>query len=48
MIDLQLIRKDGDSVAAALAKKGVEVSFEELLSWDKERRALIADVVCAG
>ena len=44
MIDLQLIRKDSDSVAAALAKKGVQVSFDELLSWDKERRALIAEV----
>ena len=44
MIDLQLIRKDSESVAAALAKKGVQVSFDELLSWDKERRSLIAEV----
>ena len=44
MIDLQLIRKDSDSVAAALKKKGADVSFDELLVWDKERRALIADV----
>ena len=44
MIDLQLIRKDSESVAAALAKKGVRVSFDELLSWDKERRSLIAEV----
>ena len=44
MIDLQLIRKDSDSVAAALKKKGAEVSFDELLQWDKERRTLIAEV----
>ena len=44
MIDLQLIRKDSDSVAAALAKKGAIVDFTELLEWDKERRALIAEV----
>ena len=44
MIDLQLIRKDSKQVAAALAKKGVIVSFDELLEWDKERRALIAEV----
>ena len=44
MIDLQLIRKDSASVAAALAKKGAIVDFTELLEWDKERRALIAEV----
>ncbi len=44
MIDLQLIRKDSDSVAAALAKKGAIVSFDELLDWDKARRSLIAEV----
>ena len=44
MIDLQLIRKDSQAVAAALAKKGTIVSFDELLEWDKERRALIAEV----
>ena len=44
MIDLQLIRKDSDSVAAALAKKGAIVSFDELLEWDKARRSLIAEV----
>ncbi len=44
MIDLQLIRKDSESVAAALAKKGANVDFTELLAWDKERRALIAEV----
>ena len=44
MIDLQLIRKDSQAVAAALAKKGAIVDFEELLQWDKDRRALIAEV----
>ena len=44
MIDLQLIRKDSDGVAAALAKKGAIVSFDELLAWDKDRRSLIAEV----
>ena len=44
MIDLQLIRKDSNGVAAALKKKGADVSFDELLSWDKERRSLIAEV----
>ncbi|MBP5405084.1 MAG: serine--tRNA ligase [Clostridia bacterium] len=44
MIDLQLIRKDRESVAAALRKKGAIVDFTELLEWDKARRALIAEV----
>ena len=44
MIDLQLIRKDREAVAAALAKKGAIVNFDELLQWDKDRRALIAEV----
>ena len=43
MIDLQLIRKDSNAVAAALAKKGTIVSFDELLEWDRERRSLIAE-----
>ena len=44
MIDLQLIRKDSESVAAALKKKGAIVSFDELLEWDRSRRSLIAEV----
>ena len=38
MLDLNLIRNDAQKVAEALAKKGYEVDFTELLSWDAERQ----------
>ena len=43
MLDLNLIRKDPDYVKAGLAKRGYEADFTELLKWDEERRAILAE-----
>lgn len=42
MLDLNRIRSDAEGVRAALLKRMDEVSFDELLDWDAQRRALIA------
>ena len=39
MLDLNLIRNDAQKVKEALAKKGYEVDFTELLQWDQERKS---------
>ena len=39
MLDLNLIRSDAQKVKEALAKKGYEVDFSELLAWDQERKS---------
>ncbi|MBO5774124.1 MAG: serine--tRNA ligase, partial [Clostridia bacterium] len=39
MLDLNLIRNDAKKVSEALAKKGYEVDFSELLEWDKTRKS---------
>ena len=44
MLDLNLIRSNPEKVAASLAKKGCTVDFTELLAWDAERKAKIAEV----
>ena len=44
MIDINLIRNDAAAVAAALAKRGVEVNFDEVLKLDSERRKLIGEI----
>lgn len=44
MLDLNLIRTNPEKVAASLAKKGCTVDFTELLAWDAERKAKIAEV----
>lgn len=44
MLDLNLIRTNPEKVAASLAKKGCTVNFTELLAWDAERKAKIAEV----
>lgn len=44
MLDLNLIRSNPEKVAASLAKKGCTVDFTELLTWDAERKAKIAEV----
>ena len=44
MLDLNLIRTSPEKVAASLAKKGCTVDFTELLAWDAERKAKIAEV----
>ena len=43
MIDLNRIRSDPAGVAAALAKRGVQADFAELLEWDERRRGLIVE-----
>ena len=39
MLDINLIRSDSAKVSAALAKKGYEADFAEMLVWDAERKA---------
>lgn len=41
MIDINLIRSNTEAVMNSLQKRNYEVSFDELLKWDKQRRALI-------
>ena len=41
MIDIQLIRKDPGRISQQLKKRGIEVSFEEFLEIDHQRRGLI-------
>jgi seryl-tRNA synthetase len=43
MIDLNGIRADPAGVAGALAKRGAQVKFAELLEWDQRRRSLIVE-----
>ena len=43
MIDLNGIRADPAGVAGALAKRGAQVEFAELLEWDQRRRSLIVE-----
>ncbi len=43
MIDLNRIRSDPAGVTAALAKRGVQADFAELLEWDERRRGLIVE-----
>lgn len=44
MLDINLIRSNPTFVQQALAKKGCEVDFAELLSWDAARRAKMTEV----
>ncbi len=44
MLDIKLIRENPEVVQKALAKRGQEVNFGELLQWDGERRTLITDM----
>ncbi len=44
MIDIKLIIEKPDFVKASLKKKGYDVDFNELISWDKEKRALLQSV----
>ena len=43
MLDINRIRENPDEVRTALLKRMDEVDFTELLAWDKQRRALIAE-----
>lgn len=44
MLDIKAIIENPTKISAALAKKGCEVDFTELLSWDAERRQVIYNV----
>ncbi len=43
VIDINAIREDPEKISAALLKRMKEVDFTELLTWDEERRSLIAE-----
>ena len=43
MLDIQKIRNNPEEVKNALKKRLYDVDFTELLSWDKERRSIIAE-----
>lgn len=43
MLDINLIRRDPKYVKNGLAKRGYEVDFTELLKWDAERHAILAE-----
>lgn len=43
MLDIKMIQDNPQKVRELLEKKGCEVDFTELLSWDEERRKIIAD-----
>jgi len=43
MLDIQRIRSNPEEVKNALKKRMFDVDFTELLSWDKERRSIIAE-----
>ena len=44
MIDIKLIIEKPDYVKNALLKKGYEVDFQELISWDADKRALLHEI----
>ncbi len=43
MLDIKMIQDNPQKVRGLLEKKGCEVDFSELLSWDEERRKIIAE-----
>lgn len=44
MIDINLIRQDPEGVRQALLKRMDELSFDELLAWDQQRREMIPEI----
>ena len=44
MLDIKLIQKDPEKIAAALAKKGCVVDFTKLLALDENRKKIISEV----
>ena len=44
MLDIKRIRENPEEVAAALKKRNLDVDFTELLTLDKDRRALLQSV----
>lgn len=43
MLDLNLIRSNPEQVAQALAKRGYQADFSELLNWEARRRELLSE-----
>lgn len=43
MLDIKMIQDNPQKVRELLEKKGCEVDFSELISWDEERRKIIAE-----
>ena len=44
MLDLNRIRNNTQEVVDALARKGHQVDFTEVIQWDDERKALITEI----
>ncbi|MEG1529579.1 MAG: serine--tRNA ligase, partial [Clostridia bacterium] len=44
MLDLIRIKNNPEEVAAALAKKGYDADFTEVIEWDNQRKATIAEI----
>jgi len=44
MLDIKLIRTNKEEVERQLKKRGIEISLEDLLNWDNERRKLITEI----
>ena len=44
MLDMNLIRQDPEAVRTALLKRMDDLSFDELLSWDQQRRDIIPEI----
>ncbi len=44
MIDINLIRQDPTAVRDALLKRMDDLSFDELLAWDRQRREMIPEI----
>ncbi len=44
MLDIVRIKQNPEEVAAALAKKGCEVDFTDVIAWDNERKSIISQV----
>ena len=43
MISIDLIRRDPDAIREAMRRRGADVSIDDILSLDEERRSLIAE-----
>ncbi len=44
MLDIKLIRENPEAVKEALRKRGQDISLDQLLDWDNERRKLIGEM----
>ena len=44
MLDIRLIREKPEEVQQALLKRMDEIDFDDLLSWDRDRRSLTSEI----